>query len=575
MLLPFLREVPEERGGWVIWKLILKKSTTIMTKQILFADSAREKMLAGMQTVADTVSVTMGPKGRNVIFESEFGGPQVTNDGVTIAKEIELEDAFENMGASLVKGAADRTNTVAGDGTTTATVLTYAIAKEWMRYIKSGVNAVELKNGLREASEKVIEELVAQSKPISTKEAIAQVATISAQDAEVGNTIAEAMEKVGNTGVISVKEWQTFGLSVDITMGMEFDSGYMSPYMVTNSEKMIAELKDAPILITDGKISNMQDLLPLLEAMMQAGKKDLVIFADDIEGEALTTIILNKLKWILNILAIKNPWFGDNKKALLKDIAILTGSTVITSDLGMKLENVDMSHLGSADTIVSSQGSTTIIGWKWSDTSITERVEELKKQISQTESNYDREKIAERLAKLDGWVAVIKVWAVSEVEMKEKKLRIEDALNATRAAVEQWVVAGGWIALLKASQVLNDIDLWSADKNTGAEIIAKALKYPIRQITTNAGKEGSVIMNEVLSNDNIHYGYDAASDSYHDMLEVGIIDPTKVERVALEEAVSVAGMFLTTESAITALPKPEVSQPAPASMPGMGWMGMY
>ncbi|MCH2188580.1 chaperonin GroEL [Candidatus Gracilibacteria bacterium] len=547
-----------------------------MSKQILFADSAREKMLQGMKVVADTVSITMGPKGRNVIFESQFGGPQVTNDGVTIAKEVELEDAFENMGASLVKDAADRANAVAGDGTTTATVLTYAIAKEGMRYIKSGVNAVELKNGLKEASQKVIEELISHSKPITTKEEIAQVATISAQDSQVGNIIAEAMEKVGNTGVISVKEGQTFGLSVDITMGMEFDSGYLSPYMVTNSEKMIAEMKDAPILMTDGKISNMQDMLPLLEAMMQAGKKDLVIFADDIDGEALTTIILNRMKGVLNILAIKNPGFGDNKKALLKDIAILTGSTIVASDLGMKLENVDMSHLGSAENIVASQSTTTIIGGKGNSSDIADRVAEIKTQITTTDSKYDAEKLQERLAKLDGGVAVIKVGAASEVEMKEKKLRIEDALNATRAAVEQGVVAGGGVALLKASRALEGMDLGNPDKNTGAEIIAKALKYPIYQIATNAGKEGSVVVNAVMEKNDENYGYDAANDTYVNMIESGIIDPAKVERVALEEAVSVSGMFLTTESAITAIPKPESdTAPSPAGMPGMGGMGMY
>ena len=547
-----------------------------MAKQIQFWDNAREKILSGMKVVSDTVSVTMWPKWRNVIFDKSYWVPQVTNDWVTIAKEIELEDKYENMWAELVKDAADRTNSEAWDGTTTATILTYALAREWMRYIKSWVNAVELKNGMKEASKYVIEELSKNSKKINTKEEIAQVATISAQDEEVWNIIAEAMGKVWNNWVISIKEGQTFGLEVETTMGMEFDNWYISPYMVSNSEKMIAEIKETHILITDSKISSMKDLLPLLEKLMQEGKKDLVIMAEDLDWEALTTIILNKLKWALNILAIKNPWFGDNKKDLLKDIAILTWANIIESDLAMTLENVEISDLGKADNVISTKDKTTIIWWWGNKDEIKVRVEEIKKKINKSDSKFDKEKLQERLAKLDWWVAVIKVWAASEVEAKEKKFRIEDALNATRAAVSEWVVAWGWIALLKASRVLDSIDLWHEDKNLWASIVKQALKYPITQIATNAWKEWSVIVNEVLKNENINYWYDASNDKYVDMINSWIIDPKKVERVALQEAISLAWMFLTTEVSITDLPKKENSNCNDWScQPWMPWMWMY
>lgn len=542
-----------------------------MAKHILFWDKAREEILAWMKIVADTVSITMWPKWRNVILEKPYGPPQVTNDWVTIAREIELEDKFQNMWAELVKDAADRTNSIAWDWTTTSTILTYALAKEWMRYIKSGVNAVELKNGMKEASFLVMDELAKNSKIINSKEEVAQVATISAQDNEVWDIIAEAMEKVGNNGVISVKEGQTFGLEVEITEGMEFDSGYASPYMVTNPEKMISEMKDSHILITDGKISNMNDILPILEKLVQSGTKDLVIMAEEVDGEALTTIILNKLKDILNILVIKNPWFWDNKKELLKDIAVLTGANIITSDLWMKLENAEISDLGKAENIISSTDKTIIIAWKGDKTDIANRVEELHLAIEKADSNFNKEKLAERLAKLDGWVAVIKVWAASEVEMKEKKLRIEDALNATRAAVSEWVVAWWGSALLKASIVLEWVDLWNEDKNIWASIVKQALAYPIKQIAINAWKEWSVIISEVMKNDDVNYWYDAALDVYVNMIEAWIIDPAKVERVALQESVSLAGMFLTTQSAVIAIPKKE---PAAPMMPPMwGWMG--
>lgn len=544
-----------------------------MAKQIKYWDELRAKMFAWIEAVAKTVTLTMWPKGRNVILDRWYGIPQVTNDGVTIAKEIELEDKFEALWAELIKEAASKTNEIAGDGTTTATLLTYALAKEGLREIRTGINAIEIKNGMRKAGSEVIKELDKISKKITTPEEIAQVASLSAQDNEVWEIIAKAMEKVGNNGVISVEEWQTFGLELEVTEGMEFDQGYISPYMVTNPEKMISEFRDAKILITDGKISSMKNLVPLLEELLWQWKKDLVIIAEDIEGEALTTIILNKLKWVLNILAIKAPGFGDRKKEMLKDLAILTGANIITSELGMKLENATLNDLWGAKSVFSEKWKTTIIGWFWDEKDIKSRVFELKKQIDSTSSSYDREKLQERLAKLDGWVAVIKVWAASEVEMKEKKLRIEDALNATRAAVEEWVVAWGWVALLKASKALESFDTGNIDQNIWVRIVKNALSYPLRQISENAGKEWSVIISEVLRNLDSNYWYDAAKDEYVDMIASGIIDPKKVERVALEEAISLAGMFITTESWVVEIPnKNEDQTPAWMWMWGMPWM---
>jgi chaperonin GroEL len=544
-----------------------------MSKDIKFGDDARQRIFKWMETVAKTVIVTMGPKGRNVVLSKSFGSPQVTNDGVTIAKEIELEDKFENMGAELVKEAAEKTNTIAWDGTTTATLLTYAMAREGLRYIRTWINAVELKNGMRKAGELVIDELEKNSKKITKKDEIAQVATISAQDTEVGAIIAEAMEKVWNDGVITVEEGQTFWLEVELTEGMQFDQGYISPYMVSNWEKMIAEIKDAPILITDQKITSMKDLLPVLEELVWSGRKDLVIIADDIEWEALTTIILNKLKGVLNILGIKAPGFGDRKKEILKDIAILTGAKVITSELGMKLDNTSIQDLGRAKAVVSEKWKTTIVGGEWESSEIQNRVMELKKTIENTDSDYDREKLQERLAKLSGGVAVIKVGAASEVEMKEKKLRIEDALNATRAAVEEGVVAGWWVALLKAAKSLQGISFGNSDQDIGGQIVMHALSYPIKQIVENAWKEGSVVMNKISENNDVNFGYDAATDTYVNMLEAGIIDPTKVERVALEEAISLAWMFLTTEAAVVDLPKKDDAHNHGGGMWGMGGMG--
>lgn len=544
-----------------------------MAKQIKYWDELRAKMFAWIETVAKTVTLTMWPKWRNVILDKWYGIPQVTNDWVTIAREIELEDKFESLWAELVKEAASKTNELAWDGTTTATLLTYALAKEWLREIRTWINAIELKNGMRKAGSEVIKELDKISKKITTPEEIAQVASLSAQDSEVGNIIAKAMEKVGNNGVISVEEWQTFWLELEVTEWMEFEQWYISPYMVTNGEKMVSEFRDARILITDGKISSMKDIVPLLEQILGEGKKDLVIIADDIEAEALTTIILNKLKWVLNILGIKSPWFGDRKKEILKDIAILTGANIITSELGMKLENATVNDLGTAKTVVSQKWKTTIIGGGWKENDIKNRITEIKNQIEHTQSSYDKEKLQERLAKLDGWVAVIKVGAASEVEMKEKKLRIEDALNATRAAVEEWVVAWGWVALLKASKILEKFDTGNIDQNIWVRIVRNALCYPLKQISENAWKESSVIVNEVLKNPDSNYWYDASKDEYVNMITSGIIDPKKVERVALEEAISLAGMFLTTESGVVEIPKKEEEHSHPGMwMWGMPWM---
>jgi len=541
-----------------------------MSKTIHFGDEARLQMFSGMEKIAKTVSATIGPKGRNVIFSKGYGAPQVTNDGVTIAKEIELEDKIENMGADLIKEAASRTNDAAGDGTSTATLLTYAMVKEGLREIRSGINAIELKNGMKKAGALVVNELAKMSKPLNTQEEIEQVATISAQDAEVGKIIADAMEKVGKDGVITVEEGRTFGLEVEVTEGMKFDNGYISPYMITDGEKMEGRISDAHILITDKKISSLKDILGVLESLAQSGKRELVIIADDIDGEALTGIILNKLKGVLTVLGIKAPGFGDKKKEMLRDLAVLTGATLITDETGYKLENAHIEHLGQAKAVVATKDSTTIISGAGDKHLIDSRVRELGAQLEASKSNYDREKLAERIAKLAGGIAVIKVGAASEIEMKEKKLRIEDALNATKAAVDEGIIAGGGVALLKAAEILNKSDLeW--DEKVGANIIYRALSYPVYQIATNAGKEWAVVVNEIRSSKDPHYGYDAARDEYKDLVKVGIIDPTKVERCALENAISVAGMFLTTEALIVDTPKKE--EPAMPPGGGMGWMG--
>jgi chaperonin GroEL len=546
-------------------------------KNIHFGDEARLKMFVGIEKVAKTVTATIGPKGRNVIFSKGYGAPQVTNDGVTIAKEIELEDKIENMGAELIKEAASRTNDAAGDGTTTATLLTYAMAKEGLREIRSGINAIELKNGMKRAGEAVAAELEANARHLATKAEIAQVATISAQDSEVGVIISDAMEKVGRDGVITVEEGQTFGLSVELTEGMKFDNGYISPYMVSDSEKMESRITDAHILITDKKISSLKDILPVLEGLSAMGKRELVIIAEDVDGDALTGLILNKLKGVLTVLAIKAPGFGDRKKEMLKDLAVLTGATVITEELGYKLDMASVEHLGRAKTVVSRKDNTTIIGGGGDPSRIEARVLEIRAQIEATKSEYDREKLAERVAKLAGGIAVIKVGAASEVEMKEKKLRIEDALNATKAAVEEGIVAGGGVALLKASATLANLSLANRDQEIGAQIVARALAYPVRQIAENAGKEGALIVDMIVRSKDANYGYDAASDQFVDMIQSGIIDPKKVARCALENAISIAGMFLTTEALIVDAPSKGGDAPSHdhggGGMGGMG--GMY
>lgn len=546
-----------------------------MSKQIHFWDEARLAMFAGMEKVAKTVTCTMWPKGRNVIFAKSYGAPQVTNDGVTIAKEIELEDKIENMWADLIKEAASRTNDAAGDGTTTATLLTYAMVKEWLREIRSGINAIELKNGMKKAGNLVVEELARISEPLNTQEEIEQVATISAQDNEVGRIIASAMEKVGKDGVITVEEGRTFGLEVEVTEGMKFDNGYISPYMITDGEKMASRIEDAHILITDKKVSSLKDILGVLESLAQSGKRELVIIADDIDGEALTGIILNKLKGVLTVLGIKAPGFGDKKKEMLRDLAVLTGATLITDETGYKLENAHIDHLGRAKAVISTKDNTTIISGGGDKHLIDARVRELQNQISVSKSDYDKEKLAERIAKLAGGIAVIKVGAASEVEMKEKKLRIEDALNATKAAVDEGIVAGGGVALLKAARILEKAE-FTREEKVGADIVMRALSYPVRQIADNAGKEWAVVVNEVASHKDVNYGYDAARDEYKDLVKAGIIDPTKVARSALQNAVSIAGMFLTTEALIVDTPKKEETPTMPTGwMWGMGGMGMY
>lgn len=547
-----------------------------MSKNIHFGDEARLKMFTGMEKVAKTVVATMGPKGRNVIFSKSYWAPQITNDWVTIAKEIELEDPIENMGAELIKDAASRTNDAAGDGTTTATLLTYALVKEGLREIRSGINAYELKNGMKKAGSVVVDELSRMATPLNSQEEIEQVATISAQDEVVGKIIATAMEQVGKDGVITVEEGRTFGLEVEVTDGMQFDNWYISPYMVTDTEKMEARVDDAAILITDKKITSLKDILSVLEWLAGSGRRELVIIAEDIDWEALTGLILNKLKGSLSVLGIKAPGFGDRKKEILKDIAILTGATLITEETGHKLEQAGVEDLGHAKAVVATKDHTTIIWWNWSAHAIESRVIELRNQITLTKSDYDKEKLMERVAKLAGGIAVIKVGAASEVEMKEKKLRIEDALNATKAAVEEGIVAGGGVALLQASKALRNTE-FSGDEKVGADIVMRALSYPVRQIADNAWKEGSVVVNDILANNSENYWYDAASDNYKDLVEAGIIDPAKVERSALQNAISIAGMFLTTEALIVDAPKKENDAPQMPNpgMGGMGGMGMY
>lgn len=539
-----------------------------MVKDIKFAEDARSAMLRGVDVLANTVKVTLGPKGRNVVLEKAFGSPLITNDGVTIAKEIELEDHFESMGAKLVAEVASKTNDIAGDGTTTATVLTQAIVREGLKNVTAGANPVGIRRGIEIATKAAVEELHNISRPVESKEAIAQVAAISSGSAEVGELIAEAMEKVGNDGVITIEESKGIETELDVVEGMQFDRGYLSQYMVTDNDKMIATLDNPFILITDKKVSNIQEIIPLLEQIVQQGRA-LLIIADDVDGEALPTLVLNKLRGTFNVVAVKAPGFGDRRKAMLEDIAVLTGAQVITEDLGLELKEATMEQLGTAGKVVVSKDSTTIVEGAGSKELIANRVALIRAQAQDTTSDFDREKLHERLAKLSGGVAVVKVGAATETELKEKKLRIEDALNATRAAVEEGIVSGGGTALVNVQKVVDALEL-EGDLATGAKIVSRSLEEPLRQIAENAGLEGSVIVARLKSEEK-GIGYNAATDEWVNMIEAGIVDPTKVTRSALQNAASVSALLLTTEAVVADKPAP-VAPPMPGMDPGMGMM---
>ncbi|ARR02587.1 chaperonin GroEL [Campylobacter vicugnae] len=542
-----------------------------MAKEIIFADDARNRLYTGVKKLSDAVKVTMGPRGRNVLLQKSFGAPTITKDGVSVAKEIELADTIENMGAGLVREVASKTNDEAGDGTTTATVLAHAIFKEGLRNITAGANPIEVKRGMDKFAAAVIEELKSVAKKVEGKKEIAQVATISANsDTSVGDLIAEAMEKVGKDGVITVEEAKSINDELNVVEGMQFDRGYLSPYFITNPEKMQVELSSPFILLFDKKISNLKDLLPVLEQIQKTGKP-LLIIAEDIEGEALATLVVNKLRGVLNISAVKAPGFGDRRKAMLEDIAILTGGEVISEELGRTLESATLSDLGQADRVVIDKDNTTIVNGTGSKDSIGARINQIKAQIIETTSDYDREKLQERLAKLSGGVAVIKVGAATETEMKEKKDRVDDALNATKAAVEEGIVVGGGAALIKAGNKVN-LNL-SGDELIGAQIVKRALFAPLRQIAENAGFDAGVVANAVSTAKEANYGFNAASGEYVDMFEAGIIDPVKVERVALQNAVSVASLLLTTEATVSEIKEDKPAMPAMPDMGGMGGMG--
>ena len=542
-----------------------------MAKQIIYGEEARKAIERGVNQLADTVKITLGPKGRNVVLDKKFGTPLITNDGVTIAKEIELENAFENMGAQLIKEVSTKTNDVAGDGTTTATVLAQAMINEGLKNLAAGANPMTMKRGIQKATNEAVAAVKAVSQPVSGSKDIARVGTISSGDEVIGTLIAEAMEKVSQNGVITIEESKTAETYSDVVEGMQFDRGYLSPYMVTDTDKMEAVLDDPLILITDKKISNIQEVLPLLEQVVQAGRKMLII-AEDVEGEALATIVLNKLRGTFTCICVKAPGFGDRRKEMLQDIAVLTGGTVISSDLGMELKEAGLNMLGQAHQVKVTKENTVIVDGAGSTEEISARRNQIQRQIETTTSDYDREKLQERLAKLSGGVAVIKVGAATETEMKEKKLRIEDALNATRAAVAEGIVPGGGSAYVIAAKAAEKLTATlEGDEKTGASIVAKALKAPIMQIAANAGVEGAVILNQVASSDNVNFGYDAANDTYGDMMQLGIVDPTKVCRSALENAASVSSMVLTTESLVADIP--EKAAPAVPAAPDMG--GMY
>lgn len=545
-------------------------------KKILFDEQVKKSLKRGVDAVADAVKVTLGPRGRNVILDKGFGAPMVTNDGVSIAKEITLKDKFENMGAEIIKEVANKTNDLAGDGTTTATVLTQALVGEGLRQTTMGLNAMAIRTGMERASEDVVAALRKMATPISKKEGIKQVATISAESEEIGTKIAETIDTVGKDGVVTVEESQSFGIETELTEGMEFDRGYVSPYMITNSERMEAEYRDALILITDKKISTVQEILPLLEKLAQSGKKELVIIADDVDGEALATFVVNKLRGGFSVLAVKAPGYGDRKKEMLQDIAITTGGTVISEEVGLKLENVETSQLGKASRVVSTKENTVIVGGKGSKSDIVDRVAQLRVQHEQTDSKFDKEKLEERIAKLSGGVAVIRVGAATETEMKYLKLKIEDAVNATKAAIEEGIVPGGGVALVKAgAKVAKDIEkkTLSDEERIGYRIVLRALDMPLRQIAANAGKDdGSVVVDQVKRGSG-NAGYDAAKDEMvDDMIASGIIDPVKVTRSGVQHAVSAAGILLTTEAAVAEDPDEE-KPAAGGGMPDMGGMG--
>ena len=542
-----------------------------MAKKIIYGEDARKALLSGVNQLADTVKITLGPKGRNVVLDKKFGAPLITNDGVTIAKEIELEDPFENMGAQLVKEVSTKTNDVAGDGTTTATLLAQAIIHEGLKNLAAGANPMVMKKGISKATTAAIEAMKANSQKVNGSDDIARVGAVSSGDEAIGTLIAEAMEKVGHDGVITIEESKTAETYSEVVEGMQFDRGYITPYMVTDTEKMEANLDDALILITDKKISNIQELLPVLEQVVQAGKK-LLIIAEDVEGDALSTLIVNRLRGTLNVVCVKAPGFGDRRKEMLQDIAILTGGTVISSDVGLELKEAQLSQLGQARQVKVTKENTTIVNGAGSSEEIKARVGQIKSQIEVTTSDYDREKLQERLAKLAGGVAVIKVGAATEVEMKEKKLRIEDALNATRAAVEEGIVAGGGTAYLNAIPAVEKLLAESeGDEKTGVQIVARALTAPVKQIAANAGIDGSVVLEKIRESGKIGYGFDAYKETYCDMIPAGIVDPTKVTRSALENAASIASTLLTTESLVA--DKPQPAAPAAPAAPDMG--GMY
>ena len=541
-----------------------------MAKIICYGEEARKALEKGVNQLADTVKITLGPKGRNVVLDKKFGAPLITNDGVTIAKEIELEDPFENMGAQLVKEVSTKTNDVAGDGTTTATLLAQAIVHEGLKNLAAGANPMVMKKGIAKAAAAAIDAMKANSQKVNGSDDIARVGTVSSGDETIGKLIAEAMEKVGHDGVITIEESKTAETSSEVVEGMQFDRGYITPYMVTDTEKMVAELDDALILITDKKISNIQELLPILEQVVQSGKK-LLIIAEDVEGDALSTLIVNRLRGTLNVVCVKAPGFGDRRKEMLQDIAILTGGQVISADVGLELKEAQMDMLGSARQVKITKENTTIVNGAGSSEEIKARIGQIKSQIEVTTSDYDKEKLQERLAKLAGGVAVIKVGAATEVEMKEKKLRIEDALNATRAAVEEGIVAGGGTAYLNAIPAVEKLLAEAeGDEKTGVQIVARALTAPVKQIAANAGIDGAVVLAKIQESGKVGYGFDAYKETYCDMIPAGIVDPTKVTRSALENAASIASVLLTTESLVADKPQP----PAPPAAPAPD-MGMY